>query len=147
MHAFAAAKCAVFALMLLPMAVVNLREIRIRNADVAALLAAGLGMLAIGQGGGLFTAQVPPPGPAALAVAFPLGLFLLRMIPGGVAKYLIALLPWFGTGEYAAMIAAGFLLSAGLSAALRRKQVGIVLPVGVPGFLMLLVHALPPPHG
>lgn len=105
-------RVAAFALLLLPVLAENLTSGRITNAHNALIFLAGAVLLV--------AERLLVDSSAGLPWAFWIAAFLLVMVaafmgavPGGVAKFLIALLPWFtGWEAYVVTATAGFFLTA-----------------------------------
>ncbi len=118
-----------FVVAALPMAIDNIRTGLISNLNNAILFLGGIGVLALGPTLGMETFSLPAPS------LVPFALFALRLIGGGAAKFLIALLPWFSPGEYIFVTVAGFIFAGVAGVARSRKNMQILLPILVAGLL------------
>jgi Flp pilus assembly protein protease CpaA len=85
--------------------------------------------------------ELPPPSPWMLVALVPFGMFALKMIGGGAAKLLIALLPWFAPGEYLFVVAMGFFATGVAGLALKRKDLQIATPVLALGLVLQVASA------
>jgi hypothetical protein len=103
------AKPIAFALAILPLLVLNLRTGQVKNSYILLVFASGLVIAAVSRGSDWSLSPVPlisvPWFVAASAVL--IVLFCTSIIPGGVAKTLIALLPWFSILGYLFVVTAG----------------------------------------
>lgn len=134
-------RVAAFAIILLPVAVANLRRGTIPNAHNAFVFVSGVSLLAAER---LLTATSTGLPWFFWIAAFLLAILLalLNQLPGGAAKFLVALLPWFSAWPaYAAAVSAGLLLSAALGYA-RRANAPVVPGFYVAGLGALAVAAL-----
>lgn len=125
----------------LPIVIENLRTGHIPNISNAALLAGGLGVMALGPTLGMAGFDLPSPSPWMLAALAPLGMYALKMIRGGAAKLLIALLPWFPPSEYLFVVAIGFFFAGAAGLALKRKDVQIATPMLALGLVLQVAGA------
>ena len=131
-------KLLVFAIAILPLLVDNVRTSRVTNRNNLILFVAGAAMIAVDHGMGwsdrsLWTI-------CAWLILGGVGLIVLAatgVCPGGVAKTLMALLPWFTTERYFLVIAAGFILSALFGYATRRET-PVVVPLAIACFAVWL---------
>jgi hypothetical protein len=108
----AAIKLGLLMLALAPLLIDNIRTGTVKNGRVGALLAVGILMAFFGPAIG-----APPLMLSAFVGWVLVGVLLLgaaayRIVPGGIAKFLIALLPWFPFGDYLLVLTAGMLLAA-----------------------------------
>jgi Flp pilus assembly protein protease CpaA len=124
-----------FVVAALPMAIDNIRTGLISNLNNAILFLGGIGVLALGPTLGMETFSLPAPSLWMLVALVPFALFALRLIGGGAAKFLIALLPWFSPGEYIFVTVAGFIFAGVAGVARSRKNMQILLPILVAGLL------------
>jgi hypothetical protein len=122
-----------FTIAALPLVVLNLRTGNIPNWANAVLLGAGLAILAL--------AGTLAPSPWILMALAPIILFALKILPGGAAKFLIALLPWFTPGEYLFVTGAGFLLVGLIGKFRGDASVQIATPMSAIGLLVLAANA------
>jgi hypothetical protein len=137
----AAIKLGVLMLALAPLLIYNIRTGMVKNGLVGVLLAAGVLMAFFGPAIG-----APPLKLSALVGWILMGALLLGtaafgVVPGGTAKLLIALLPWFPFGDYLLVFTAGMLL-ASLVAHLSGKNALIVPPMMAAAFTIGLLPVL-----
>jgi hypothetical protein len=114
-------RASAFLFVMLPVLIENLRSGRITNPHNAMIFLVGLALLVTEQL--LGEPPVSPPwglwGAVALLVTLSA---MLGAVPGGIAKFLIALLPWFtGWEPYLLTATAAFLLCAACGYAMRRE--------------------------
>jgi hypothetical protein len=128
-------RAAAFAAVLLPVMIANVRTGRITNAQSALVLIAG-GALVIAERV-LTGAWNAAPVSWAIAATAILLLAALRVLPGGGAKFLVALLPWLADwGAFVAVVTIGFFATAAIGVA-RGGQSPLV-----PGFYLAGLGAL-----
>ncbi|MBR0758539.1 hypothetical protein JQ604_40700 [Bradyrhizobium jicamae] len=130
-------KLAAFLLASFPLLIDNLRTGNATNGNNLILLLGGLAMLVLDRVMGwsdqslLTSACWIFAGAAILLVLVPLG-----GGPFGVAKTLIALLPWFTVEGYLLVVTAGFLI-AGAIGYVARRDAPVVVPLMVAGVFVL----------
>jgi hypothetical protein len=108
---FESIRAAAYALILLPVMIANLRTRRITNMQSGLVLIAGVVLVVAER---LLTGawNAAPLFWAIMATAILL-LAALRVLPGGGAKFLIALLPWFANwGAFAVVVTIAFFATA-----------------------------------
>jgi hypothetical protein len=124
-----------FSLGVLPLLVDNLRTGRATNRNNGILAIAGLASTGINHG---FGWDQQPLWVTGGWIAFGvIGLFILTakgILPGGVAKTMMALLPWFTTTDYLLVIGAGLILAILLALALGRRVVPVTAPLVLSSF-------------
>jgi len=130
-------KLAGFLLAILPLLIDNLRTGRATNANNLVLLLGGLAMLVLDRAMGWSDRSLLASVEwiiAGVAVVF----VVHRMIgvPGGVAKTLMALLPWFSLEGYLVVVAAGMLITLLMSYVTRRDAPSVPF-LTVAGVLVL----------
>lgn len=129
---------AAFMVAILPLLIGNLRSLKVGNTENLLLFSLGLAftMMASEQGWSDRSATAimvwVVGGTCCLLVAAVLGL-----IPGGIAKTLGALVPWFPPMQYLTVWLLGAGLMVGLALA-RRRSVGIVAPLVLSGIVVML---------
>jgi hypothetical protein len=130
-------KLAGFLLAILPLLIDNLRTCRATNGNNLILLAGGLAMLVLDRAMGWSDRSLLASGGwiiAGMAV-----LFVLHQItdfPSGVAKTLMALLPWFTVDSYLLVVMAGFFATAAIGYVMRREA-PVVPALTVAGVVIL----------
>ena len=124
---FACAEISLLMLSLLPLLVTNMRHGTVPNPWLAVLLIVGLGVAAFGDMSGAEPLNYGTPIWWIAGVVTILGLSVLGFVPRGVAKFLIALIPWFEFENYLLLLACGMLL-AGAIAKLTKRNAPIVPP-------------------
>ena len=130
-------KTAGFVLAILPLLIDNLRTCRVTNGNNLILLLGGLAMLVLDRAMGWSDRSLMESGvwiiagAAVLLVLVPLG-----GGPFGVAKTLIALLPWFSVDGYLVMVSAGLLVAALIGYA-KRRDAQVVPPLAAVGVFVL----------
>ena len=130
-------KLAGFLLAILPLMIDNLRTGRATNGNNLILLLGGLAMLVLDRAVGWSDRSLLASGGwiiAGMAVLFVV--HGLIGVPSGVAKTLIALLPWFTVGSYLAVVAAGLLVTA-LIGFVTRRDAPVVPSLMVAGVFVL----------
>ncbi|KRQ97830.1 hypothetical protein [Bradyrhizobium valentinum] len=132
-------KLAGFLLAILPLMIDNLRTGRATNGNNLILLLGGLAMLVLDRAVGWSDRSLLASGGWIIAGGAVL-LVVHRMIgvPSGVAKTLIALLPWFAMGSYLVVVTAGLLITA-LIGFVTRRDAPVVPPLMVAGVFILAV--------
>ncbi len=106
-------RTAAFALVLLPVMIANLRTGRISNGQSALVLITGAALV-VAERVLTGTWTVAPLFWGITAAAMLL-LAALRVLPGGGAKFMIALLPWFAnSGALMVVVTAGFFITAAI---------------------------------
>jgi hypothetical protein len=130
-------KLAGFLLAILPLMIDNLRTGRATNGNNLILLLGGLAMLVLDRGMGWSDRSLLASGGWIIAGMAVL-LVVPRMIgiPSGVAKTLMALLPWFTMANYLVVVAAGLLITA-LIGFVTRRDAPVVPPLMVAGAFIL----------
>jgi len=124
-------KLTLFGIAVSPLLIDNLRTLRASNRNNVILCLAGFAMLGIEWSLGWNTRP-----PWQVAVQFlSLGACLLVLpvicgIPGGVAKTLIALLPWFAPMDFLLVATIGFVLMTGVGV-MSRRNAPSVLPLTI----------------
>lgn len=121
---------ALFSLGVLPLLIDNLRTGQATNRNNSILAIAGLASTSINHVCGWEQQYLWVTGGWILLGV--IGLFILTskgILPGGVAKTMMALLPWFTTTDYLLVIGAGFILAVLLALALGRRVVPITAPL------------------
>lgn len=114
-------KLAGFLLAILPLMIDNLRTGRATNANNLILLIGGLAMLVLDRAMGWSDRSLLASGGWILAgMAILLVVHRLIGVPSGVAKTLMALLPWFTVESYLVVVTAGLLVTALIGFATRR---------------------------
>jgi Flp pilus assembly protein protease CpaA len=136
----------VFAVAALPLVIDNLRTGQISNWNNTILLLGGLGILALGPTLGMSGFHLPAPSLWMLVALVPLAFFALGWVRGGAAKFLIALLPWFSSGEYLFVTISGLILAGVVALARRRKDTQIALPMVVIGLIVQAAGIAAGPH-
>ena len=124
---FACVQLGLLMLSLLPLSVTNMRYGTVPNPWLAVLLIVGFGVAAFGDMSGAEPLTYGTPIWWIAGVVTILGLSVLGVVPGGVAKFLIALIPWFEFENYLLLVACGMLL-AGAIAKLTKRNAPIVPP-------------------
>ena len=124
---FACVQLGLLMLSLLPLLVTNMRHGTVPNPWLAMLLIVGLGVAAFGDMSGAEPLTYGTPIWWIAGVVTILGLSVLGVVPGGVAKFLIALIPWFELKDYLLLVTFGMLL-AGAIAKLTKRNAPIVPP-------------------
>ena len=114
-------KLAGFLLAILPLLIDNLRTGRATNGNNFILLLGGVAMLELDRAMGWSDRSLLASGGWILAgMAILLVVHRLIGVPSGVAKTLMALLPWFTVASYFAVVTAGLLITALIGFATRR---------------------------
>jgi len=114
-------KLAGFLLAILPLLIDNLRTCRATNGNNLILLLGGLAMLVLDRTMGWSDRSLLASGGwiiGGVAILFVAHQFV--DFPSGVAKTLMALLPWFSVDGYLLVVTAGFFLTALIGYATRR---------------------------
>ena len=135
--AFLWIRAVAFAAAALPALLSNLRSGKIPNLDSAIVLLSGLVVALAGQ---CLAVGMDNPSYAfwGMALVCLIGLALAGALPGGIAKFLIALLPWFdGPATYLLAVAIGFFATAAIGFARRGTTVRVV-----PAFWLAAVATL-----
>ena len=130
-------KLAGFLLAILPLMIDNLRTGRATNGNNLILLLGGLAMLVLDRAVGWSDRSLLASGGwivAGMAVLFVVHGMI--GVPSGVAKTLIALLPWFTVGSYLVVVAAGLLVTA-LIGFVTRRDAPVVPSLMVAGVFVL----------
>ena len=130
-------KLAAFLLAILPLLIDNIHTGNATNRNNLILLLGGLAMLVLDRVMGWSDRSLLATGGwiiAGTAILF----VVHRMvgIPSGVAKTLMALLPWFTTANYLVVITAGFLVTA-LIGFVTRRDAPVVPPLMIAGLVIL----------
>ena len=130
-------KLAGFVLAILPLMIDNLRTGRATNGNNFILLLGGVAMLELDRAMGWSDRSLLSSGGwiiAGMAVLF----VVPRMvgIPSGVAKTLMALLPWFTVESYLVVVTAGLIVTA-LIGFVTRRDAPVVPPLVVAGVVIL----------
>jgi hypothetical protein len=126
-------KTALFALAILPALIVNLKTGQAKNRDNAILFVAGVLVAIFGSYVGLDPLKLSTViGWFGLAVLM-LAAAAFGVVSGGVAKFMIALLPWFALGDYVALIIVGGFLTAGIAALKSGKTAPVIAPMAASG--------------
>lgn len=133
---------AVFTLVSAPMLLEALRGSAITNLNNLALLAAGLGVAALGDDAGAHGLHLSMPGPFALVAVLLFLLWRVGGLGGGAAKYMIALLPWFGPETYLVTVSVGLAVKFGLEKLLGRAEISMVPGVFALGLLSMVLPLL-----
>jgi len=131
-------KLAGFLLAILPLLIDNLRTGRATNGNNLILLLGGLAMLVLDRAMGWSDQSLLASAGwiiAGMAILFVLHLRIIDF-PGGVAKTLMALLPWFTIESYLTVVSAGLLL-AGLVGYATRRDAQVVPPLVIAGIVVL----------
>ncbi|MBR0824909.1 hypothetical protein JQ596_05125 [Bradyrhizobium manausense] len=130
-------KLAGFLLAILPLLIDNLRTRRATNGNNLILLLGGLAMLALDRGTGWSDRSLLASGVWIIAGAAVL-LVVVPSIGGsyGVAKTLIALLPWFTMESYFIVVSVGLFAAAAIGYATRRDA-PVVAPLTLAGVFVL----------
>jgi hypothetical protein len=130
-------KLAGFLLAILPLMIDNLRTGRATNGNNLILLLGGLAMLVFDRAMGWSDRSLLASGGWIIAGMAVL-LVVPRMIgvPSGVAKTLMALLPWFTVESYLVVVTAGLLVTA-LIGYVTRRDAPVVPPLVVAGVFIL----------
>lgn len=128
-------KLIVFALAISPQLILNLRTGAVKNSYNALIFVAGLVFALLEREAGS--------NPASLLVAISwlaaalivvMALHAAGIVPGGIGKTLIALMPWFSIADYLIVVVAGFMIFGLIGLLLvRRGQPGLSIPA-VPVF-------------
>jgi hypothetical protein len=130
-------KLAGFLLAVLPLMIDNLRTGRATNGNNLILLLGGLAMLALDRAMGWSDRSLLASGGWIIAgMAVLLVIHPLIGVPSGVAKTLMALLPWFTVANYLVVITAGLLITA-LIGFVTRRDAPVVPSLMVAGVFIL----------
>lgn len=114
-------KLAGFVLAILPLTIDNLRTGRATNGNNLILLLGGLAMLVLDRAmGGSDRSLLASGGWILVGMAVLLVVHKMIGIPSGVAKTLMALLPWFTVESYLVVVTAGLLVTALIGFTIRR---------------------------
>lgn len=105
-------KLGLLMLAFVPLLIYNLRTGAVANALLGAMLAIGIVAAFFGPYLGAAPITVATLVGWALAALLLLGLAFAGVVPGGIAKFLVALLPWFPMGDYLFVVAVGMVLTA-----------------------------------
>ena len=131
-------KLAAFLLAILPLLIDNLRTGRATNGNNLILLLGGLAMLVVDRALGWSDRTLLASGGwiiAGMAI-----LFVFHRIadfPSGVAKTLMALLPWFTVDGYLLVVTAGFFATALIGYVTRRETTPMVPSLMLAGVVIL----------
>jgi hypothetical protein len=126
-------KMALFTLAIMPALIVNLKTGQAKNRDSAILLVVGVLVAIFGTYFGLDPLKLSTViGWFALAVLM-LAAAAFGGVSGGVAKFMIALLPWFALGDYVSLMIVGGFLTAGIAMLNSGKTAPVVAPMAASG--------------
>lgn len=137
----AAIKLALLMLALTPSLIYNMRTGNVRNRYVAALLATGLIVAFLGPYLGSASPTLWTVVGWVLAALFLFGVGFFG-IPGGISKFLMALLPWFPLTHYLIVVAIGIALMFVIWRITKRESVPIVPPMMAASLVVGLVSIL-----
>ena len=131
-------KLFLFIIIVLPAAYRNYTTSRISNSSNIAILVCGMAAAALVQ----WLAGQPISLPVGTWVLTAIGVFAIFVVSGGglnggIAKFLIALVPWFSLPSYLMVVTMGFLIAA-VVAKLGRGSAQVVPPFFAIGLLFLL---------
>ncbi|WFU16999.1 hypothetical protein [Bradyrhizobium sp. CB3481] len=130
-------KLAGFLLAILPLMIDNLRSGRATNGNNLILLLGGLAMLILDRAMGWSDRSLLASGGWIIAgMAILLVVHRMIGVPSGVAKTLMALLPWFTVANYLVVITAGLLITA-LTGFVTRRDAPVVPSLMVAGVFIL----------
>lgn len=106
-----AGKLIAFALAISPQLIFNLRTGAVKNSYNLLIFVAGLAFACLERGAGADSASVLVAVSwfVAALVAI-MALHVTGIVPGGVGKTLLALLPWFSVADYLIVLVAGFVI-------------------------------------
>ena len=126
-----------FLLSILPLTIDNLRTGRATNRNNLILLLGGLAMLVLDRAMGWSDRSLLESGGWIIAgMAVLLVIHRMIGVPSGVAKTLMALLPWFTVANYLVVITAGLLITA-LIGFVTRRDAPVVPSLMVAGVFIL----------
>lgn len=124
----AAIKLGLLMLAFIPLLIYNLRTGNVKDALIGAILATGVIVAFFGPQIGAAPLTLSTLIGWALTTVCLVGAALLCGAPGGIAKFLIALLPWFSVGDYLMVIVIGMFLTVAVCLVTRRSA-AIVPPM------------------
>lgn len=123
----AAIKLGLLMLASIPLLLYNLRTGNVKDALIGAILATGVIVAFFGRQIGAAPSTFSTVIGWVLTAVCLVGGALLFGAPGGIAKFLIALLPWFPMGDYLMVIVIGMLLTV-VVCLVTRRSAAIVPP-------------------
>jgi Flp pilus assembly protein protease CpaA len=132
-------RVALLGVLLLPLLIGNIRTTKVKNLWLLPLLLVGVACALFVPASGVPQVGLPQMGYWLAGTVLFLGLFAARALPGGTAKFLLALIPWFAFGEYMTVLCAGGFLAV-LIAYTTRRDALIVPPIMVAA---LVIAAFP----
>jgi hypothetical protein len=124
----AAIKLGLLILASIPLLIYNLRTGGVKNALIGAILATGVIVAFFGPQIGAAPLTFFTLLGWVLAAVCLVGAAILCGAPGGIAKFLIALLPWFSIGDYLMVIVIGMFLTV-VVCLITRRSAAIVPPM------------------
>ena len=125
----------------IPLLITNLRSGLVKYSLLAAMLALGVLAAFFGPSFGAEALKLSVLVGWFLTAAVLLGIAAYRAISGGVAKFLIALLPWFSFGDYLLVVTIGMFLAAAVGR-VTGKDALIVPPMMVAALAIGLLPVL-----
>jgi hypothetical protein len=121
-------KLCLLMLVFCPLLVTNLRTGLVKNGMLTAMFFVGVLIAFFGSTFGAEPLKLSAPIGWILTAALLLGVAAYGIVPGGIAKFLIALLPWFPLHDYLFVITIGMGLATLIGYASSRKAL-IVPPI------------------